>query len=139
MACRKPILRFEQHCNTEATIGFVATFAQFFSFLTLTSSSRTCSCIQKLSHIFVFTLPSCIDDCRFGAALEASQITSEEQSVKIFTRTPFNEKDRTTANFEFHPLLPNSTSSFCRNPIPIHSMNKMTHDMYVLAASTSSH
>ena len=48
-----------QSC-TEATIGFVAIFAQFFSFLILTSSSRTCSCIQKVSHIFAFTLPSCI-------------------------------------------------------------------------------
>ena len=34
-------------CGTEARIGFVPTFAQFFSFLVLKSSSRTCSRIQK--------------------------------------------------------------------------------------------
>ena len=45
--CRIPILRFEHQCNTEAEIGFVPTFAQFFTFLILTSSSRTCSCIPK--------------------------------------------------------------------------------------------
>ena len=58
MACRIPILRFEQWCNTEATIGFVlriaATFARFLSFLILTSSSRTCSSTQKVSRISVF-------------------------------------------------------------------------------------
>ena len=43
----------------KATIGFVATFAQLFSFLILTSSSRTCSCIQKVSRIFVFPSLSC--------------------------------------------------------------------------------
>ena len=58
MACRIPILRFEQWCTTEATIGFVlrivATFARFLSFLILTSSSRTCSNTQKVSRISVF-------------------------------------------------------------------------------------
>ena len=58
MARRIPILRFEQYCSTEATIVFalriVATFARFFSFLTLTSSSRTCSCTQQVSRISVF-------------------------------------------------------------------------------------
>ena len=58
MACRIPILRFEQWCTTEATIGFVlrivATFARFLSFLILTSSSRTCSSTQKVSRISVF-------------------------------------------------------------------------------------
>ena len=48
---RIPILRFEQHCSTEVS-GFLATFVA-------TSSSRTCSCIQKVWHIFAFTLPSC--------------------------------------------------------------------------------
>ena len=52
MACRIPILRIAQYCCTEATIGFVllivATFAHFFSFLILTSSSRTCSSTQKV-------------------------------------------------------------------------------------------
>ena len=55
MACRIPILRFEQYCNTEATIGFifriVATSARFFSFLILTSSSRTWCGTQKVSRI----------------------------------------------------------------------------------------
>ena len=46
-SCRIVILQFEQHCSTEAKIGFVPTFAQFFSFLILKSSSRTCSCLQK--------------------------------------------------------------------------------------------
>ena len=63
MACRIPILRFEQYCSTEATIGFVmcvvATFARFFSFLMLTSSSRTCSCLQKVPRISVFPLLYC--------------------------------------------------------------------------------
>ena len=63
MACRTPILRFEQCCSTEATIGFVlrivATFARFFSFLILTPSSRTCSSTQKLSRISVFSLLYC--------------------------------------------------------------------------------
>ena len=57
MACRIPILRFEQHSSAEATIGLVFPFAQFFSFLILTSSSRTCSGIQRVSHI-VFPLLS---------------------------------------------------------------------------------
>ena len=63
MACGIPILRFEQYCSTEATIGFVlrivATFARFFSFLILTSSSRTCSSTQKVSRISVFSLLYC--------------------------------------------------------------------------------
>ena len=63
MACRIPILRFKQHCSTEATIVFVrrvvAPFARFFSFLILTSSSRTCSGTQKVSRISVFSLLYC--------------------------------------------------------------------------------
>ena len=63
MACRIPILRFEQYCGTEATIGFVlrilATFKRFFSFLLLTSSSRTCACTLKISRISVFPLLFC--------------------------------------------------------------------------------
>ena len=63
MACRIPILRFEQYCSTEATIGFflriVASFARFFSLLILTSSSRTCSCTQKVSRISGFPLLYC--------------------------------------------------------------------------------
>ena len=60
-ACRiPPILRFEQYCSAEATFGFVlhivATFARFFSFLILTSPSRTCSCTQKVSRTSVFSL-----------------------------------------------------------------------------------
>ena len=63
MACRIPILQFEQYCSTEATIGFVlsivATFARFCSFLILTSSSRTCSGTRKFSRISVFSLLYC--------------------------------------------------------------------------------
>ena len=63
MACRIPILRFEQYCSTEATIGFVlrivATFARFLSFLILTSSSRICSGTKKVSRISVFSLLHC--------------------------------------------------------------------------------
>ena len=63
MACRKPILRFEQYWSTEATIGFVlrivATFARFSFFLILTSSSRTCSSTQKVSRISVLSLLCC--------------------------------------------------------------------------------
>ena len=63
MACKIPIMRFEQYCGAEATIGFVlhsvATFARFFSFLILTSSSRTCSGTQNVSRISVFSLLYC--------------------------------------------------------------------------------
>ena len=63
MACGIPILQFERCCSTEATIGFVlrivATFASFFSFLILTSSSRTCSRTQNVSRISVFPLLYC--------------------------------------------------------------------------------
>ena len=68
MACRIPILRFEQYCSTDATIGFVlrivATFARFFSFLILTSSSRTYSSTQKVSRISVFPLLYCFQSIR---------------------------------------------------------------------------
>ena len=68
MACGIPILRLEQFCGTEATIDFVlrivATFARFFSFLMLTSSSRTCFGTQKLSRISVFSLLSCFQSIR---------------------------------------------------------------------------
>ena len=63
MACRIPIFRFRQHCSTEATVGFVrrivAKFARFFSFLILTTSSRTCSGTQKVSRISVLSLLYC--------------------------------------------------------------------------------
>ena len=63
IACTIPILRFEQYRSTEATIGFVlrivATFARFFSFMILASSSRTCSRTQKVSRISVFSLLYC--------------------------------------------------------------------------------
>ena len=63
MACRIPILRFEQYCSTEATIGFVlrivATFARLLSFLIPTFSSRTCSGTKTVSRISVFSLLHC--------------------------------------------------------------------------------
>ena len=63
MACRVPIMRFEQYCSTEATIGFVlrivATFARLLSFFILPSSSRTCSGTKKVSRISVFSLLCC--------------------------------------------------------------------------------
>ena len=83
MACRIPILQFEQHCSTEATIGFLATFAQFFSFLILTSSSRTCSCIQSLAHLcipFAVLLP--IDPSQNSPFLQHSMLSRSELTLQ---------------------------------------------------------
>ena len=47
----------------------------FFSFLMLTSSSRTCSCIQKVSRLFVFPSLSCfpVDPSQNSPFLQHSQ------------------------------------------------------------------
>ena len=84
MACGLPILRFEQHCNTEATFGCVATFAQFFSSSILTSSSRTVLASRKsrVSLIpFAVLLP--IDPSQNFQCLLHSMLSCSELTLQI--------------------------------------------------------
>ena len=64
MACRVPVLQFEQYCGTEATIGFVlrivAICARFFSFLILTYLRLELVPIPRRSRVsLVFSLLYC--------------------------------------------------------------------------------
>ena len=95
MACRIPILRFEQYCSTEATIGFVlrivATFARFFSFLILTSLSRTCSGIRKVSRFSVFSLLYCFQLIRHQI-LRFSKKQEKKRTKKVEKRKKRRKK-----------------------------------------------
>ena len=84
MVCRIPILRFEQHCSTEPKIGFVPTFAQFFSFLILKSSSRTCCRIQKYRTFCVpFDVLLPIDPSENSPFLQHSLLSRSKFTLQI--------------------------------------------------------
>ena len=68
----------------------VATFARFFSFLILTSSSRTCFGIQKVSRISVFSLLYCFQLIRHQIlrSLQHPMLSCSEWMLQISSVVP---------------------------------------------------
>ena len=74
MVWRTPILRFD------FVLRIVATFARFFSFLVLISSSRTCSNAKKISRIYVLSLLYCFQTT--SPFLQHSMLSCSESSLQ---------------------------------------------------------